>query len=343
MSLMGQEQAVAPEVTPVWALEPSAARVDSLDLALRRRLIQSFEYLGNVVPLDDAGEAGLRTLLNKLRAGPVSPWVFCLYSRLVAELAKTTMGDVAAAFSDVVHSTSAPAAAGVVALRDPALAGRWWDHFQLVLDTDRHRPFKPEAPSSEDFSRCAQDITAAFALLQRADPAWHDEMRGLLRMIVLGSPASADPADGFNGASTFFLWGAVLLNARAKRSVMSMIDVLVHESSHVLLFGLAAEGPLMRNSGTERYASPVRPDERPLDGIFHACFVTTRVHLALGRMLASGRLSAEEMKQANERRLHNGDAARSSLDLLERHMEPMEVGARILGTLQDYWATAAPD
>ena len=43
-----------------------------------------------------------------------------------------------------------------------------------------------------------------------------------------------------------------------------MIDLLVHESSHVLLFGVAAEEPLTRNPGTERYASPVRRDPRPI-------------------------------------------------------------------------------
>ena len=43
-----------------------------------------------------------------------------------------------------------------------------------------------------------------------------------------------------------------------------MIDLLVHESSHGLLFGISAEGALTENSGTERYelAAPQRPSGR---------------------------------------------------------------------------------
>ena len=118
-----------------------------------------------------------------------------------------------------------------------------------------------------------------------------------------------------------------------------MIDLLVHESSHVLLFGMAAEEPLTRNPGTERYASPVRPDPRPIDGIFHACFVTTRVHLAMSRLLETRSLSAQDASEAVERRDYNGNAARAALDLLDRHAVPTDTGKRVLDALHDYWAS----
>ena len=70
------------------------------------------------------------------------------------------------------------------------------------------------------------------------------EVKKLVRMIVLGAPGSDEPADRFNGASTFFLWGASLLNADVRRSSISIADLLVHESSHVLLFGVSADGAL---------------------------------------------------------------------------------------------------
>ena len=53
-------------------------------------------------------------------------------------------------------------------------------------------------------------------------------------------------------------------------------------------FGVSADGALTENSGNERYDSPLRKDKRPIDGIVHACFVATRVHLAMSRMLGSG-------------------------------------------------------
>src|SRR5262249_48678117 len=146
------------------------------------------------------------------------------------------------------------------------------------------------------------------------------------------------PAVFFNGASTFFLWGAILLNANVSRVPISMVDSLVHESSHVLLFGLSANGGLTRNSGEERYASPVRTDRRPIDGIFHACFVTTRVHMAMKRLLDSGSLRETDSKLAIQHSRCNERAGRESLAVLVSHAEPTRLGKAILSELQEYWA-----
>ena len=145
-----------------------------------------------------------------------------------------------------------------------------------------------------------RDIETTLALMQRADPAFHAEVRRLLRMVVLGAPESPNLDHEFNGASTFFLWGATFLNADLRRTTIALVDLLVHESSHVLLFGVGTESTLTRNSYGERYSSPLRADPRPIDGIFHTCFVATRVHLALTRLLESGsRPQNRSIRQCN--------------------------------------------
>jgi len=308
---------------------------------MRARLADSLHYLGELAALDPSQQAALMGLEARLREAAVSPWVFGLYSKLVAELSKDPRGDVAQDFEAMVRAAALPAEEGVVALRDPAVAGSWWDHFRLLLDTDRQRPFKPQAPSPASFALCKQDIEAGLAIMQRGDPIGYDEVRHLLRMIVLGAPAGPDAAELFNGASTFFLWGATLLNADIKRRPISIVDLLVHESSHVLLFGLSAEGALTRNGGEERFSSPLRSDARPIDGIFHACFVATRVHQAMDRLLDSGRLSEEDAAHAAERGQFNGDASRTALEVLTRHAKPTELGENILDTIRAYWADVA--
>jgi HEXXH motif-containing protein len=326
---------------PRWSVAPSRSGVDVIDRTLRIRLADSFRYLGEIASLDASRAAALIRLEERLRATSVSPWVFCLYSKLVAELSKDPRGNVTDAFDAIVRAASLSADEGVIAFRGPAISGSWWDHFGQLLDTDRKRPFKPRAPSSSAFALCKQDIERGLALTQQADPIWYDEIRGLLRMITLGAAASSDPLDVFNGASTFFLWGATLINTDFRRSAVSIVDLLVHESSHVLLFGLSADGALTQNSGHERYSSPLRSDARPIDGIFHACFVATRVHLAMARLLDCGRLNAEETRQAVERREFNGDAAQTSLDVLARNARPTKLGEEILGTIRGYWANIA--
>jgi HEXXH motif-containing protein len=256
----------------------------------------------------------------------------------VAQLAKAPGSDSSAYFAEIARAAALPVEGGIVALRDSAVPEAWWDHAQLLFDTDRKRPFRPKAPTSDPFALFRQDIEAGLALLEKADPILNRELKGLIKTIVGGAPASLDPDDGFNGASTFFFWGAALINADRRRTTVSVCDVLVHESSHILLFGISADSALTENSGHERHDSPLRPDTRPIDGIFHACFVATRVHLAMTRMLASGALSDEEMKLAIDRARYNGDAARNALEELDRHAKLTWLGGKVLDTLRRYWA-----
>jgi HEXXH motif-containing protein len=319
---------------PPWALAPSAARADAIDEGLRLRLAGSLAYLADLAGIDRDPDvlAGLET---KLRTGPVSPWVFCLYSRLVAELAKD--GDGAAeTFAALVRAGDLPADPGTVPFLDPAIEDSWWDHYRVLLDTDPRRPFRPQACSPALFTLCRQEIAGALALMQQADPVLYAEVSKLLRMIVLAAPESPDLDHLFNGASTFFVWGGTFLNAGLRRTPISLVDLLVHEGSHVLLFGLAAENALVRNSGDERYSSPLRSDPRPIDGIFHACFVAARVHLAMSRLLASGALEPEHVEETEYRRDHNGNAARISLGVLDEHARLTEHGANVLGSIRTY-------
>ena len=321
-----------------WDLAPSPSRVDEIDSMLRLRLAESFEYLGGLPSFEAGRRTALSGLMERLKAGPVSPWVFCLYSRLVAELSKGAQDqDNAESFDAVADAALLPAGQGVIRLRDSTIPNSWWDHFQLLLDTDPLSPFRPVVPTAEQFLRCEHEIAAGLELMRRIDSTWHDEAKSLLRSIVLGSPPNPDPESVFNGASTFFLWGAALLSANLSRPPISMVDILVHESSHVLLFGLTFNGGLTRNSGEERYGSPVRPDERPIDGIFHACFVTTRVHLAMKRLLDSGSLHEDDRRLAIQHLQYNEEGGRKSLAVLARHAEPTRVGEAILGELQKYW------
>jgi hypothetical protein len=323
-----------------WVLGPSHSRAESIDLSLRERLGKSLDYVVQVSrERDNAELVGLDNLQRRLKEGPVSPWVFCLYSKLVAELSRQSAGDVAGVFHDLVQAASLPSDQGIMPFKDAAVSDSWWDHFQVLLDTDRRRRFKLQVPDTSTYIQCETQIKEGLARLQELDLALIEELRSLLRTIVLGAPET--PSEGYNGASTFFFWGGALLNAAVSRSAISIVDLLVHESSHVLLFGLSGEGPLTRNSGEERYASPVRPDKRPIDGIFHACFVTTRVHLAMTRLLEGGSLSARETSEVEERLLYNGSAGRESLELLQQHAVLTECGERILGELRNYWHAAS--
>lgn len=317
------------------ALAPNAARVETLDKALRSQLCTSFRYIDECSGGTLKAEGLLEPLEHRL-SSTVSPWLFCLYAKLVAQLSKT--GDLTGALRDILAATSRPASEGVIALRENSVPTSWWDQFEILFDTDDERPFRPQVAGADAYALCKREIEDGLALLQLADPAWYDELRLLLRMIVIGS-GRLDTQQAFNGASTFFFWGGSLINSELRRSAISIIDLLVHESSHLLLFGLSGEGALLDNSGDERYSSPLRADPRPMDGVLHASFVAGRVNLAMCRLLDSGLLSSDDIARALDRKAASEKSTLVGLRVLEEHAKPTARGQSVLATLHSYIST----
>jgi len=147
---------------------------------------------------------------------------------------------------------------------------------------------------------------------------------------VLAVGSSEPDAWSFDGASSFLLWGAVVLNAAEGASVLATIQAVAHESAHNLLFGLSADGPLVLNGDLERYPSPLRTDARPLDGIFHATFVTARMQQAVGALRAAGALLPAERDEAESALAANAALFAQGLATLDRHAKLTPLGEAVL-------------
>src|SRR6516165_2168621 len=79
---------------------------------------------------------------------------------------------------------------------------------------------------------------SAFGVLDRAAPEIGAEIRSLLTEIVFVAGAPNDTFR-FDGAASFFCWGALFLNADEHLGFVKMIDGLAHESAHAYLFSLS--------------------------------------------------------------------------------------------------------
>ncbi|NKY55936.1 aKG-HExxH-type peptide beta-hydroxylase [Nocardia flavorosea] len=64
------------------------------------------------------------------------------------------------------------------------------------------------------------------------------------------------------------------------------VERIVHEASHIALNAAMIVDPLVLNDPADRFTSPLRPDPRPMSGIYHAAFVLSRVVHVLDRMHA---------------------------------------------------------
>ena len=55
------------------------------------------------------------------------------------------------------------------------------------------------------------------------------------------------------------------------------LEHIVHECAHQYLFALQIFDPVVLNDVSELYDAPIRIQKRPMNGIFHACFVLARM------------------------------------------------------------------
>jgi hypothetical protein len=92
--------------------------------------------------------------------------------------------------------------------------------------------------TGSDFDDARSLADSAFGVLDRAAPEIGAEIRSLLTEIVFVAGAPNDTFR-FDGAASFFCWGALFLNADEHLGFVKMIDGLAHESAHAYLFSLS--------------------------------------------------------------------------------------------------------
>jgi len=177
------------------------------------------------------------------------------------------------------------------------------------------------------------------ALMRAAFPELAGEVDAIVHEVVaMGSVPGR--AEQFDGGSHYQLWGALFLNADYHPTDAAMVEVISHESAHSLLFGLCTEEPLVRNDDDELFPSPLRTDLRPMDGIYHATFVSARMHMATMRLLASGLLDPagrETMVAARDANRRHFEAGES---VVARHGHLTPLGLELMNGARRYMSAA---
>jgi len=125
----------------------------------------------------------------------------------------------------------------------------------------------------------------AMAQLRRAVPEIHGEVLETIGEVIIARP-DGDQRFDYDAASSFALWGAFTINAASHPSWPRFYRTIVHEAGHNLLFAIARDTPLVTNDPDERRYSPLREAFRPVDGIYHAAFVSAREAMAFDRLLS---------------------------------------------------------
>lgn len=319
---------------PNFDVEPSPRRAQLLEARMRQQLRDSLEILVDCFPLANFPEAAaLARFLAGLDQGHIPTAIdFGRYYKLASNALNA---DAVAARQTLTGF--APEAAGPLPLftcwSDPPASAL------QIMATDRFGPVAQlfHAVDAPNFERFCHRFAEGMHFLEGCWPEMACEVSALVKhvLVATGAPSATEH---FDGGSHYQLWGLLILNPAFHHTPLAMAEVLVHEASHMLLFGLTTDEPMVLNDDGVLYKSPLRQDPRPMDGLYHAAYVSARMALTMHKIAANRSLKPELCRDA--RRMRDDDLANfeSGAAIVRQHAKFSPTGHSIFARAEEAMA-----
>ena len=286
---------------------PDKARAVAIDQRMRHELATSLEYIRSEIR-QQSDDPDLIRLLSKLDPlitllrsdSRVSPAVFGAYYQLVFSILDNE-DEITEKITKLISYAQPGNDTSIIDLSPQALGDQELvSLYQKCLDTDEAVQYGFLPPDQNDSLRAKRSIERAFGLMEKITPELAAEIKTILVEILMASAPKVPGAPRFDGASSYQLWGAMVINVDEDKSDVEMMEALAHEAGHSLLFGLTIDRPLVNNPDEQKFKSPLRRDPRPMDGIYHATFVSARMHYAMREAFNSPLLSDAQKQECEK-------------------------------------------
>ena len=315
---------------------PSGAQARSLNRKMRLALPDSLEHIAEQasgkLPFDFSS---LTPLIADMRRGARYPSsTFAIYKELVLAICSDELDLAVSLLHELTQEKPLAQRFRVLSIDDPAHV-RNMDRYLRSMNNDPHIKFHMGPPSVDLAARFKQRVISACELLSSAVPAIAEEFDELVSDLIM-VVGDAEAEYQFDGGSSYLLWGALFLNATSHETDVAMVEVMAHESAHILLYACAADEALVNNPDEELFASPLRVDPRPMDGIYHATFVSARMHWALAALIRSGQLDDVALAAAHKAQHENVSNFWVGHDVVARHGLLTGTGSQVMQTAFSY-------
>jgi len=321
--------------------DPQRARV--LDARMRTQLTDSLEYLGDAVR-EQLGQTvdGLDACLGAMRRGEAyPPSTFGLYYELGGALISEDYPTANALWQELLAERPIPAEGVRVLTLDDIPSEAIRARYQRLMDTDPDTHFHIVSPPPERAPAAMATFVSGMRRLKESIPSLSGEFEALIREVILVVGDKSLDYD-FAGGSSYMLWGALFINAESYASDIGIIEAIAHESAHSLLFGHTIDEPLVLNDDRELFVSPLRDDPRPMDGIYHATYVTARMCWTMNELLRSATLNPEEAEFARQRRATDSRSFWSGYATILESAKLSATGQALLQGAHDYMRECCP-
>jgi HEXXH motif-containing protein len=321
------------------AFPPDGPRAAFLHARMIERLAQSVQEIVRGCFAHLQFDEGIARLSQRIReSSRVAPELYCIYFDLLQAVRQDDLDASAGLLTEMNTRIEAPLPSSY--RRWGALPESTARRYFRYLNVDPSTPFNFKALSASEFDHVCRIADDAFAVFERVAPEIAAEIRSLVREIVFVSGAP-NASSRFHGATSFFCWGALFLNADDYRSLVKLINGLCHESTHVYLFALSLGDSFVDNPDDEVHPSPLRADPRPLDGTFHATYVSARMHYALSHVIASGVLSERDENEARKALAASCAAFSDGFKTLGDYASLTALGRRVMNSARGYMVEQA--
>ncbi len=310
----------------LYSFLPDASRARALDTIMHDELAASLGHLADATSTELPGlSRDIATAARRIVAGQrMPPLAFAHYFRLAQAL---IIGDRDFAMTSASMLSDIPARPVNLPIR--AIGNPDAEPLKALLDEDID-PLLHMAPVPDADAQSFRHLVGeGLSLMQAELPELHAEITAIVHEILLGHAKPGSTME-FDGASHFQYWGLLMLNPRHHKTPLAVVEVLTHEASHSLLFGLTAREPLVHNGEDERYASPLRDDARPMYGIYHATYVSARMAWAMERLAASSTLPASDRAIAADLARADRENFHKGYDVVKAHARMSETGEKAM-------------
>jgi len=320
---------------------PDGDQAHEIDLKMRQLLGSSLQHISEQASgVFNFDRAGLHHLAEELNKGSLfPPSTFALYAELVLAIQEGNYSEARELLRKLGNERPLPERRQIVVFGKYENRARD-DLYRRFMDTDPNARFGIAGPSSEVAAAFSERLLAAFQLISQALPELAEEFDRLITQIILVAP-EPDAEYQFDGGSAYMLWGGLFLNALSHDNLIALVEVLAHESAHMLLFGFARDEPLVLNPDEELYPSPLRQDPRPMDGIYHSTYVSARMHWAMSRLLDSGLLGREDTAFARSAREADRENFYNGIGVVEEFAVLTDTGYSVMNSAKEYMQSAS--
>lgn len=272
---------------------PDPKKVSQTRAEIQIRILGSFNHLifeffseHYRAPVSKDALVGLISIDEKFP----SPAVFALHGALVKAAFQDDLSNIPALYRTLTEMV----ARGAFSRRDfcvTPLSAPPFHKDDLTLLSDAYSDdvgltTNLQPPSIQETKTAVQMIEQAVELLSSTGAEWAEEMILLASEVVLAVPGPKTRSS-FGGAAVFDAFGSVLMNPRMLHDTASTALSLVHETSHQQMFLFHLNDPVILNDEQAVYQSPLRKQSRPMEGVFHAMWVSGRMAQAANDIMIS--------------------------------------------------------